>query len=448
MILVAALPSELTQVPQKSQFRAIMPSIKAWCECVTGSTVSDEGRLVQTTPVVTAAENDVDLLYKFTLLLQAEGDMVGREPWTRQLLALVRRVKPTDITMIASIQTELVWALLEVGRFQEAVDEGEAAVELLKLSQLNDDIVFADVLSVLSNAMERNGEVKSAVRVAEEAVAFHRRLLTASPPSESQKNKLSCALMALAISYDAEGRYEDALKLKEESLKIARGVLPDSDPEIAVLMGNLAVSYLRVGRLVDSERLGREVLDRRRKHFGNSHITVVRALGHLGHACDGQQRTEEALALFEDALAILRQVCPSGYADICTLMGNVASIHVKMRRFQKGLDMQREVLKLRMLALQPDHPDIANAWYALACTHETQNDMASAVKCARAAIRLFEKMGMREDFFEYRDCRDIVKAGEPALQVRNFTASNVLPLLCKSTLYSLGYSRSRVTLNR
>jgi tetratricopeptide (TPR) repeat protein len=441
-LLVAALPSEITQAPQMSRFRAIMPSLKAWCECVTGSTVSDEGRLVQTTPVVTAAEDDVCLLYKFTLLLQADGDMVGCEVWARQCLALVRRVMPTDMTRIAYVQTQLGRALADLGRFQDAVAEGKAAVELFKSNQLNGSIAFADALVCLGHAMERNGDTQEAVRVCEEAVTQHRWLST------KPTLNMAMALSALARSYDAAGRNEEALQLKEESLKIHIDVLLDSDPEITCAMGNVAVSYLRVGRLVDSERLGRDVLDRRRRYYGDSHSAVATALSCLGHVCLGQGRSEEALELFEKALAIFRQVCPPNHPDISMLMGNVASTHVKMGRFEKGLDMQREVLKLRMRALQPDHPDIANTWYTLACTHDAQHDMASAVKCARAAIQLFEKMGMREDFAEYQYCRSIVKAGEPVLQVRNFTASNVLPLLCKSTLQSLGYSRSRVTLNR
>eukprot|EP00037_Helgoeca_nana_P010146 m.89249 g.89249 ORF g.89249 m.89249 type:complete len:1740 (+) comp20041_c0_seq2:179-5398(+) len=411
-ILRQSLPSNYPHSSNRSRLRALAPSLKAWCECVTSPAVmAGADGPERTATVLPATAADAGLLDGLAWLLRTGGDARGSAVWARQCQDLLCRLDPANDTQRAATASSLVWALCGEGRFQAAVDEAKAAVQFLRTRSLTDAVIFGRALADLGHALRCNGDANAATPVLEEAVAHHKRG-TAVPTLS-----VASAFSNLATAYDAVGRHEEAVALKETSLAMHREVLADDDPEIAVVVGNLAVSYLRLGRHKDGERLANDAVRRHRLEFGNHHPCVATAVSILGHACLAQGRHTDALAHFEAALAIFRAVHPPDHPETATLMGNVAGVRQRMGRNADALAMRRKVLAMRQRVLQPNHSDIANAWYELAGAHTHGADIEAAVRCTREAVQIFEKIGTRADFFEYKESREIIEAADEHLKL-------------------------------
>jgi len=64
----------------------------------------------------------------------------------------------------------------------------------------------------------------------------------------------------LAATYDALGRHQDALALKEKTLEFQRRVLPENHPEIGTSCFNISSSYGQAGDFHRAIEKAREAL--------------------------------------------------------------------------------------------------------------------------------------------------------------------------------------------
>ena len=60
---------------------------------------------------------------------------------------------------------------------------------------------------------------------------------------------------SLAVGYTTLGRYEETVRLDEETLEIMERVLGPEHPSTLISRNNLANAYRAVGRVEDAERL-------------------------------------------------------------------------------------------------------------------------------------------------------------------------------------------------
>lgn len=73
------------------------------------------------------------------------------------------------------------------------------------------------------------------------------------------------AMHALALTYWAQGRNAEAVRIQEEVLGEWRAILGEGYPNTLTTMHSLALTYLAQGRNVEAARIQKEVLERQRK---------------------------------------------------------------------------------------------------------------------------------------------------------------------------------------
>ena len=85
----------------------------------------------------------------------------------------------------------------------------------------------------------------------------------------------------LANTYDALGRHQDSLELKEKTLEFKRRVLPANHPEIAMTCFCLSGSLARAGNFRRAILYAREALHVYQATLPPSHPHVESALGRV-----------------------------------------------------------------------------------------------------------------------------------------------------------------------
>jgi tetratricopeptide (TPR) repeat protein len=108
-------------------------------------------------------------------------------------------------------------------------------------------------------------------------------------------------MYGLADSYDAAGRRDEALKLREQLLSLSRKVLGPEHPDTLNAIPPLADSYDKAGRLDKALKLREQELALYRKVLGPEHPDTLSLMGDLAKSYCVVGRDKEAIAILEQA---------------------------------------------------------------------------------------------------------------------------------------------------
>jgi tetratricopeptide (TPR) repeat protein len=107
-----------------------------------------------------------------------------------------------------------------------------------------------------------------------------------------------------------ERKYQEALGPAEQALRLAKRIYedaPDHD-NVEVMMQNLAVIYMNLGRYSEAEPIFKQILTTDEKLTGPNDPEVARSLDNLANLYSAQGRHDEAEPLYRRALTIREKV--------------------------------------------------------------------------------------------------------------------------------------------
>jgi len=115
------------------------------------------------------------------------------------------------------------------------------------------------------------------------------------------------SLEQLANGLTDADHHEDALSVREAELSM-RLRLGDSQENVLIAQGNLAATYVALGRLEEALRMLRDVYSGRLKLSGEEHSETVRAAYNSANALMRLRRFEEAKVLLRKTIPVARRV--------------------------------------------------------------------------------------------------------------------------------------------
>jgi tetratricopeptide (TPR) repeat protein len=138
-------------------------------------------------------------------------------------------------------------------------------------------------------------------------LSFHSQQ-THQPWAEGRRN--------LANSYAAAGRAQEALKFREETLKLFKAKLGPDHPYTLVSMNNLADSYSRAGRIQEALNLQAETLKLMEAKLGPDHPYTLACMYGIAcmHAIMSTKSKDGKEA--DAAMNCLKQAVAAGYKDV------------------------------------------------------------------------------------------------------------------------------------
>jgi tetratricopeptide (TPR) repeat protein len=150
-------------------------------------------------------------------------------------------------------------------------------------------------------------------------------------------------------------------------------------------MNNLAIAYDRAGRRDEALKLFEEVLALRREVNGPEHPDTLLAMGNLSTSYAEAGRRDEALRLREEVLALRRKVNGPEHPDTLKAMNYLAMAYDRAGRLDESLKLREEALPLSRKVNGPDHPhtsawmkDLADSYFSAGRTSEAFALLAKA----------------------------------------------------------------------
>jgi tetratricopeptide (TPR) repeat protein len=271
-----------------------------------------------------------------------------------------------------------------MGRYKDA--EGSYRDALVLQHQLygesHGDI--ARTLKDLAQAIDDDGDLKTAIPLMRQAVAMQRALRGSAPHPD-----LADAINDLGILFGENGDYDQAENLYLESIAMYRRLFGDKHLKIAEGLSNLAYVLQEKGDLANSESTYRQALAMERELLGEVNPGVANTLNNLAFVQYDRGDAHGALATLREALDVYRKLFPTDHPDVAavnnrigfwlTLAGDYSSAD---RHIQEGLAMRRRLFG-------NTNPNVASSLENLAILQVATRQYSDALASARAAADIY-----------------------------------------------------------
>lgn len=173
-------------------------------------------------------------------------------------------------------------------------------------------------------------------------------------PTERERALVKAShLFAKALNDLRDGKYDEGIKLAEESLALRESLLPPNDPDIADSLYWLIDLLENRGRLSDRERISQlyaRVLQIRERAFGPNHPHVARLLNAIANGSE----LLRAVELFQRGLRILEKSYGPDHPDVGLLLSNYAIKLDTKGDYERAEALYKRAADIREKTVGPD----------------------------------------------------------------------------------------------
>jgi serine/threonine-protein kinase len=327
-----------------------------------------------TTVLAQSAEDLATVFYE-------QGEYEAAERASREALAIRRqryREEPGELSM----------SLLKLGAVLNMRGQAEEAeplyLEGLDIDrQTGNEELLASHLSDYGVFLFKSTRYDEALPVGEEALRLQRKLYGA------EHTLVATSLLNLSAAHVEVGDYETAEKLLRECLAMRRKLLGDQHPYVATALNNLGHLLQKAGRLDEAEDAHRQSLAIRRTALGDSHPEVANTLNSLGIVQYFGARYNEAAETFEQVLPIWRESYGATHPNVLSALNNLGASRREAGDFAAAEDVLRETLALRREVFGESHQAVAQSFNNLALVLAKQGKNAEAETLIRDAVAMW-----------------------------------------------------------
>jgi len=268
-------------------------------------------------------------------------DYDNREVW-REFIPHAARMRDRYSNIGGELCLQVGRCLRVDGRMRDAIDWLEKSRDLR--SDLSEDHAGRLLTQhVLAMAYRANGMVNEAVRLLEQVVAIHKRVLAKDHP-----NRLA-SQHELASAYRANGQINKGLQLIEQVVAIRERVLVEDHPHRLTSQHELASAYQATGQVKEAVRLLEHVVAVRERVLAEDHPDRLTSQQLLASAYWANRQAKEAIGLLEHVSVIREQVLAEDHPD------RLASQHELASAYNYNVDKQPNQLDSRPLAQAGEH---------------------------------------------------------------------------------------------
>ncbi len=298
---------------------------------------------------------------------------------------------------------------VEQGELVEVIGECQRQ-SVLRLSDAGDALVVHSLTAAVIRSIDQGkslGEASSRLQenLAERVndysidlgneVVHHVRMLehlqAAEDGADPGENRLNYAAW-LSRGYSRLGRYQEAVDLDQETLRLSEKVFGPEHPITLTSRNNLASGSSRLGHYQEAVELHEETLTLYEKVLGPEHPNTLTSRNNLAQGYSNLGRYQDAVELHEETLRLREKVLGPEHPETLTSRNNLAQGYSNLGRYQEAVELQEGTLRLREKMLGPEHPDTLNSRNNLAQGYSNFGRYREAVELYEEALRLSEKV--------------------------------------------------------
>jgi tetratricopeptide (TPR) repeat protein len=211
-------------------------------------------------------------------------------------------------------------------------------------------------------------------------LAYWQEMLETSTqmPGADQNQAFRCR-DGLASAYEAAGRLDDAIGVRQRTFAERQRVLGKDHPDSLASCAHLARAYAAAGRHAEAMPMYERVVADREWVLGARHPDTLAGRNDLAGAYLAAGRPEHALPVYQQTLVDLEQGLGPGHLDTLAARAGLAQAFHTVGQLKQAVPVYERILADREQAQGPDHPDSMNARADLAYAYRTAGGMKQAL---------------------------------------------------------------------
>ncbi len=293
-----------------------------------------------------------------------------------------------------------------VAGLREEMDRTAGALR----ADVGDPLIRARLLYTLAIARRKLGDFQAAVPLMERSLALRTEHLGADHPLTRQ------TAGEMAYTYVHVGRGADAVRLVEPVVTATLADRPADAPEAVEALRLLRIAYEAAGRGDDADAVGERVLAVCVRRYGPDHEETEWERIHLRRYSVGARRFDEAIPVLKKAYARFKATWgPESIPFVCA-RAELGRCLLESGRPEQALPYLKEMVEASVTRAGPTHPHTLIDRNDLARCYEACGRFAEAADQRRQLRDQFRKAGdtRQADRQAEQLARDVIAAGAQA----------------------------------
>lgn len=275
-------------------------------------------------------------------ICEARDDLERAVDWLERVLRRDRRIFGPESDKLVPTLRNIARLYVSTGQGSKAIDSEEQIVKI-KTKRLGAGAVQTLIaINNLALTLVDEHQVKRAETLLREVL---RKL-----GNGNRQEMLDVTIMTmgnLALVYNEQGRYDEAMFLEERVLEKNMTELgPDHDYTLTA-MTNLALTYGDQGRTADSISLFRQIVERERRVKGEDDPDTLKATVDLATSNMQAGNLKETCKLQKEVLKKMEDILGEEHDLTLSTMDNLSVTYKEMGDYRKGNELQSRVAELR-----------------------------------------------------------------------------------------------------
>jgi CHAT domain-containing protein len=187
------------------------------------------------------------------------------------------------------------------------------------------------------------------------------------------------------------GKFNEAIPIAEEALKLSEKAFGPDDPQTANHLYLLALVYMSMDYYAKAEPLFQRSLKINEKVLGPEHPSIASDLNNLGDVNRSMDDYAKAEPLYQRALKIRENVLGHDHPGTAVTLTSLAWLYFSIGDYVKAEALGQRALKIRQKVLGLDHPDTVGSLNVLAEIYRSRGEYAKAEPLYERALAIEEK---------------------------------------------------------
>ena len=185
------------------------------------------------------------------------------------------------------------------------------------------------------------------------------------------------------------GQHQMSLTYELRTMEKSELLFPNSQ-KLATAYNNVSISFEALGRYSDALRCALKALEIQKQLGGDKNHRLSNAYNSVGCLCGRIGKTKLALRYLGKAETLARKEEPVDYAILATILSNIGYIYDISNEKEMCLQYALKSLEIREQYCMDNHPDLAQAYNNVGCAYMNVGNEELALVYMQKAQKLWE----------------------------------------------------------
>lgn len=348
---------------------------------------------LELTAHITSKELVAINLYRLATVYKEQGKYEEAEKLLVEALEIGKlAISDSDYdAFTAQVLSELGGIRAACGKFEQAQEDCQKAVELKEELNGSESPAVADSLFTLAEVCRVRGQYEEAGEYYVRAFEIYSVVFEVGDDSNVNPICIAIGLINISVLLLELGENATCELLGEQAIEIVKAVVGDEHPLYATCLTNLASTYRNQGKHLDAEKFCQRAIAINEERNNTGHPTYAASLINLALIYMTQGRFDEAATLYERALTVREHIYGVEHHQVAEVLVLLAVAYLSQKRDDDAEQCLKEGQKMYELTLGIAHPKYGEVLSDLASVRANQEQYDEAEQLLRDAIKVFKE---------------------------------------------------------